>query len=240
MADRPEPIHTRCPACHTTFRLRASLLDVAQGRVRCSHCGRVFDGVTQRVEVAPIAVGDDANITPEMHPEVVYGLDQERAAPRRSPLSGAVLAAVGLLLLALLGWQAYHGLREPLLASPTVRPWLERACDRLGCSLPALRDPGQIEIISRNVRSHPRVESALLVDLTMVNRAPFPQPFPLLLISFSNLDASWTAQRRFTPDNYLGGQRDAGETMPRDVPVQAVLELVDPGIEAISFSFDLQ
>ena len=36
---------TRCPSCQTVFRLRPEQLRVAQGRVRCSRCLHVFDGL---------------------------------------------------------------------------------------------------------------------------------------------------------------------------------------------------
>lgn len=40
---------TRCPACSTTFKLVADQLLVAQGWVRCGHCGEVFDASLQGV-----------------------------------------------------------------------------------------------------------------------------------------------------------------------------------------------
>jgi predicted Zn finger-like uncharacterized protein len=40
---------TRCPACATMFKLVADQLKVAQGWVRCGHCGEVFDASLQLV-----------------------------------------------------------------------------------------------------------------------------------------------------------------------------------------------
>jgi predicted Zn finger-like uncharacterized protein len=40
---------TRCPACATMFKVVADQLKVAQGWVRCGHCGEVFDAYLQFV-----------------------------------------------------------------------------------------------------------------------------------------------------------------------------------------------
>lgn len=38
-------MYTRCPQCHTTFRLTATQLKAAQGMVRCGHCQAVFQAM---------------------------------------------------------------------------------------------------------------------------------------------------------------------------------------------------
>lgn len=51
---------TRCPGCHTTFRVQAAQLSARSGRVRCGKCNRVFDGLAQIVE--------DEDATPNVGP----------------------------------------------------------------------------------------------------------------------------------------------------------------------------
>ncbi len=172
-------------------------------------------------------------------PEEVLGLDRElRPRPaRRHPATTLLLAFANVVLLGLAVLQLTLGLREPLLASAELRPWLERGCALVGCRLPALRDPERVEILARDVRAHPRYANALLVDLTIVNRAAYVQPFPVMQLTFTSLDEQWFAQRRFQPAEYLGPNRGTAERLPPDIPVQVVLELLDPGPEAVSYQF---
>jgi predicted Zn finger-like uncharacterized protein len=54
---------TRCPGCHTVFRVTAQQLAMREGQVRCGHCKTVFDGIAERIVLAPQARGaerDDA------------------------------------------------------------------------------------------------------------------------------------------------------------------------------------
>ena len=180
---------------------------------------------------------------PPPNPEAaqVFGLEQpsqRRERPARGPVPTLLLTFANVVLLGLLALQLGLGLREPLLASPELRPWLERGCAVLGCRLSALRDPERVEIIARDVRAHPRYANGLLVDVTLVNRAPYVQPFPVMQLTFTSLDEQWFAQRRFQPAEYLGPNRGTAERLPPDIPVQVVLELLDPGPDAVSYQFD--
>ena len=50
-----EEQYTRCPGCHTVFRVTAQQLSMREGRVRCGHCRTVFDGIAALVSLAPSA-----------------------------------------------------------------------------------------------------------------------------------------------------------------------------------------
>ncbi len=49
----PEEKYTRCPGCHTVFRVTPEQLAIREGQVRCGHCKTVFDGVAQQISLAP-------------------------------------------------------------------------------------------------------------------------------------------------------------------------------------------
>jgi predicted Zn finger-like uncharacterized protein len=49
----PEEKHTRCPGCATVFRVTREQLEMRAGQVRCGRCKTVFDGVAQRISLAP-------------------------------------------------------------------------------------------------------------------------------------------------------------------------------------------
>ena len=50
---------TRCPHCHTSFRIKTQQLDLAQGAVRCGSCLQVFDASQYLIEPTQPAPKDD-------------------------------------------------------------------------------------------------------------------------------------------------------------------------------------
>jgi hypothetical protein len=106
------------------------------------------------------------------------------------------------------------------------------------CELPPRVDLSRIELVDRDVRQHPQVAGALLINATLVNRAAFTQPYPVLAITFSNPSGTPVAARRFNPAEYLGKQADTEAGMPTDTPLRVVLEIADPGEDAVSFQFE--
>ena len=145
-------------------------------------------------------------------------------------------AGFGLLLL-LLGFQWLYFNRAELSAQYYWRPALERMCDLLGCELPLRAEPDQLELLDRDVRQHPQVASALLINATFTNRSVFTQSYPLFEISFSNLAGTVVAVRRFKPSEYLAGGVDIEAGIAPDALVRVVLEVQDPGEDAVSYQF---
>lgn len=152
----------------------------------------------------------------------------------RTLIKGVAIAA----LLLLLGVQWLYFNRNVLASQQDWRPRLQALCAVLHCDLPLQIDRSRIELLNRDVRKHPRVAGALLINATLVNRAAFPQPYPTLEVIFSNSSGTPVAARRFSPAEYLGEQIDLQAGMPADVPMQVVLEIEDPGEDAVSFQFE--
>jgi hypothetical protein len=98
-------------------------------------------------------------------------------------------------------------------------------------------DLDRIGILDRDVRKHPAVEGALLINVVIVNRADFIQPYPLFEVSFSDKSGVPVAMRRFRPAEYLGAEIDPTSGMSPQTPAEVVLEVLDPGTEAVSFQF---
>ena len=100
-----------------------------------------------------------------------------------------------------------------------------------------VRDPTQIEMISRNVYTHPNASNALMVSTTLVNHAAYPQPYPDVQIDFSNVRGELIASRRFEPEEYLQLENEEPGLMQSGNPVTFGLEIRDPGQEAITYEF---
>lgn len=85
------------------------------------------------------------------------------------------------------------------------------------------------------IRSHPTERGALMVDFVLQNSAHFEQPFPNLLLAFTNLKAEQVAARRFLPEDYLGGELAGVHLMPMRQPIHIAIEIKDPGLSALSY-----
>ncbi|MFN8903041.1 MAG: DUF3426 domain-containing protein [Lysobacteraceae bacterium] len=160
--------------------------------------------------------------------------------PKVAPLTRAgrwrLAGAIALAGVAL-GVQVMLADWERLAASPTWRPWMERACARLGCTLPAWHEPGAFVVLSREIRPHPSQPQALLVTASFRNDARWPQAWPVLELALTDLDGQRIGLRRFQPAEYLGGA-PSRETLAPGQSASLALEILDPGNRAVAFEFD--
>lgn len=146
-----------------------------------------------------------------------------------------LVAALALVLVA----QCIVAEQARLSADARWRPWMERACASLGCTLPTWHDPHAMHVLTRDVRPHPSVSDALLISASFRNEAPWPQHWPKLELTLSNLDGHAIASREFTPSEYLGlGASE--QTIQAGQTASITLEVRDPGRQAVAFEFDFR
>ena len=119
-----------------------------------------------------------------------------------------------------------------------LKPYIEKACQHVPCGLEKQRDLEKIELLSRDVRSHPTRQGALLITATFINRAEFEQPYPQISLTLSNLTGEIIAYRHFMPEEYLGDEVGASSVMAVDVPATMIMEVLDPGNKTVSYRFD--
>lgn len=257
-----------CPGCGTRFRVTESQLDAAGGLVRCGACLTVFRAAEHEVDPAatPAATStggtderqarrhrsvlerSEASVpdsVPELDPASLSfdaeGLRLEslavaEAPPARRRWPWILLLAIGL---AALPAQYLHRNLDALAVDPEQRPWLERACELLGCELPAPVVADAIRSQRLTVQSHPERDDGLRVEIVLINRATWPQPFPDIELRFSDPDGAPVAARLFRPGEYLRGELSGRRTMPTGRPVRIALDLVDPGPEALNYEMHL-
>jgi len=245
-------MYTQCPHCLTVYQPTPHVLARGRGKLRCGVCENEFDAL-ERLSDQPIHAAAPS-ITPASAP---VRLDPEHAPqqghlfeppPADSPafVARATKSATrgdgawwaGSLLLALaLGAQMVMAQRGELARDPDWRGGLQLVCDRLGCALPAWRDTAALRLTARDVRPHPSVPDALMIDATFRNDAPWPQAWPVLQISLADLDGRPVALRRFDVSEYLGSApREA--TLAPGQSATATLEVQDPGKQAVAFAFE--
>lgn len=158
--------------------------------------------------------------------------------PRRSRLRPWLPWLAVLLLSLLLAAQSIHAERERLAAHAAWRPWLERLCALTGCRLPPWHDPKALRLMARDVRPHPSVPAALLISASFRNEAPWAQPWPELELSLADLDGHAIARRRFPPQEYLGIAAAPHALIQPGQTASVVLEVRDPGKQAVAFEFE--
>jgi predicted Zn finger-like uncharacterized protein len=117
---------TRCPSCHTHFRVHAEQLAVRAGQVRCGKCSRVFDALEHLIE--EIAPTRPPRPTSEFEARHADG-----AAAGHAP-EAATAAEVG----------AQAGESAPAQASAVVAEMAERAADTPEAA-PAVAEPANVD-----------------------------------------------------------------------------------------------
>jgi len=120
---------------------------------------------------------------------------------------------------------------------PALQPMLVSMCNKLPCRYTGNHNSKQIKILNRDVRLHPKIKGALLISATIMNQASYTQPYPTILLKFTDLTGSTVAQRYFLPKEYLGLLNKPFALMPSKKPVQLNIEILDPGSDAINFQF---
>lgn len=192
---------------------------------------------TEETESPADEAGNTAE-QPETDAPGSYSLPpQLESRPVRATLRTLFLGLSNLILIAALVLQYAYQHRVPLRENETLRPWLDTMCKLTDCPMPPKRDPDKIELVDNMMQSHPRYQNSLLVTATLINRADYAQPYPIVEITMTDLQQKVVAQRTFTPEEYLAGDFSRMGFTP-NVEVPLMLELTDPGNNAVGFKFD--
>ncbi|HEX7028464.1 MAG TPA: DUF3426 domain-containing protein [Gammaproteobacteria bacterium] len=173
-------------------------------------------------------------VSPEMLKHILLG---KRKASRGATAGWSAAIVIGVLGLLL---QIAYLKRDWLADHPRAGPIVVDFCKRIpGCELTPKRDLSQLQLVSRNVYSHPNEAAALMISAVIVNAANFSQPFPILLVSMSDVQGKVVAERYFHPSEYLPEKPGTSEMQPGKA-ISVNLEVMDPGQNALAFELDFQ
>lgn len=228
----------QCPQCLTLLQT-----DDSTGRkdkIRCTHCGYLFEA---SADIHPVPAQEDT-----LSSQVTEASTMLTAADRLALAEDGTMTAAGgntvawtlacVLMVLAMALQIVYFKRNQLLTVPNWQPVIESMCQMFHCRLHMPQDLSQIRIVGRDVRSHPTINNALAISVTLKNTAPFRQAYPDLRLRFSDRQGKILASRRFTPAEYLAKSVRINEGMPADTPVQGNLLIVDPGKDAVNFEFE--
>lgn len=121
---------------------------------------------------------------------------------------------------------------------PELRAFYSPFCKISICELPPQEDVGKIRGSNLIVRTHPHQAQALIVDTIVNNRAAFSQKLPIIQLSFSDIQGSVIASRKFKPSEYLSNELKTLKKLPSHTPIHLSLEIADPGAQAVSYHMD--
>lgn len=238
---------TLCPQCKTVHPLNAAILSQARGLVLCGQCGRTFSALSFLFDQWPSgeahrpASGPDATLpvlkaTPRT--DIPAGktppesIEPDPAKTKTSQLAWSLATALLIVLTVVnLTWT----FREPLLKSPRISNWMKQAGWLQVEQQGLLKDPQHIQLVSRDMHTHPTRSGILVLSLTFVNLASRNQVFPDLELTLMDAANQPVAQRRLLPVDYLRAGADTSAGLAADVYLPVLLELGDPGEQAVGF-----
>ncbi len=146
----------------------------------------------------------------------------------------AGVAALSLLLLL----QMIHGARNDLVRSPAFGPIVAGAYSFFGVSLLAPTDLASYELRQWGAASDPNEADRLMLRASIVNRAAYAQPFPLLRLVLQDRFGGTLGMRDIGPADYLPGAGASGLLGPGE-RADALIRIVDPGADAVGFELDI-
>ncbi len=215
--------------------------------MQCGQCGRTFSalsflfdewpaGEAHRPATGPntalpvLGPASKADAESEEAPSENDEADPSKAKPRQQAWALATAALV-ILTIANIGWT----FRQPLLDQPKINTWLKQAGWLQVEQQGLLKEPQQIQLVSRDMHTHPTRSGILVLSLTFVNLAQRNQVFPELEITLMDAANQAVAQRRLQPEEYLRAGADTQTGLATDVYLPVLLELGDPGERAVGF-----
>jgi hypothetical protein len=146
----------------------------------------------------------------------------------------AGVATLAFLLLV----QVVHSQRDSLVQSPALGPAVAGIYAFLGLSVLAPTDLAAYELRQWGAASDPNEANRLMLRASIVNRASYAQPFPLLRLTLQDRFGGTLGLRDIGPADYLPGSGASGLLAPGQ-RADALIRIVDPGSEAVGFELDI-
>jgi predicted Zn finger-like uncharacterized protein len=161
-----------------------------------------------------------------------------RAAKRqRKPWVWLLFSLV--LLVALLAQAAWF-LRDTLVSRfPAVRPGFEQACAVLGCSLSLPHDASLMRILGSDLQAEPGNARQLRLNLTLGNRAPHPQAWPMLVLTLTDSRDRPQSRRSFAPSEYLADPARVAAGIAAGSEIPLTLSLTTRDLKLAGYHLEL-
>ncbi|HPT49314.1 MAG TPA: DUF3426 domain-containing protein [Accumulibacter sp.] len=184
------------------------------------------------------ANGDEIVPPPRMaQPEARHWLASPVGKPvpitARQQRGTPYLVVALLLLLALVGQSLFHFRTALAIALPGMRPVLATLSGFLGTDIPLPRHIDLVNIESSDLQSEPGGRRLLILQSTLRNRANYPQAYPALELTLTDVDDKAIARRVLFPRDYLPSKAEAA--FPANADLEFRLGLDTTGIDSAGY-----
>jgi Protein of unknown function (DUF3426) len=180
---------------------------------------------TQAPESAHESAPDFAPTTPAAAPG---------GTRRRWPMPVAIAALAMLLAL-----QILLADRAQLAADARWRPMLAVLCGALRCELPPWHEPTAFTLVDRDVRPDPARPGVLHVSARFRNDARWPQAWPQVLLTLSDVDGRVAGARLFSPREY-GARLLTQKPIASGQVADIAMDVIEPAPDIVAFTFDFR
>jgi predicted Zn finger-like uncharacterized protein len=247
-------MYTRCIACHTVHPVNAALLARGAGKYRCGKCNTLNNALESLFDSWP----DAGTAPPQAGSVPTFGLNLDLEGARQdavfadqepadlSATSGkrgiprTAWIAVTVLLVLATAFNFAHFFRQPLMDNPQLQRGLVKVGLQEEPPEAGMPDLDLIELVSSEMRSHPGQLGALQLSATITNRARVKQAYPELEVVLLDSLGQPLASRVFEPSDYLAQGAEASRGMAPGAYLPLVLNLADPGQQAVGFELKIR
>ena len=239
---RPEQLaahygDVRCGRCGDVFNANEHLAEVEevssiaveeQRPGPLSESGNLEEPGSQIVAEPPVPLPD---AIVEAAPEPQHEIPETQPAPRLTSSSSVQPKALPswsmwpitlLLILAALGQTVYYTRTEIAASLPQSRPFLEKACAFLSCAVELPQRANLLSIEDTDLQEDPEHQGVYVLTCNLINGADFPQAYPSLELTLTDLYGKAVLRRVLSPEEYLpesvskdGGLQASGEATLR-------------------------
>ena len=119
-----------------------------------------------------------------------------------------------LLFLSLAGLGIYEYRAAIATRYPDLRPAMQSACERVGCSVPWQNDELAVKLEDSELLEVPGQPGQITLSTRIRNLSEHPQEFPMLQLTLTDIDGQASVRRVFSPAEYLGRPLRPGDAMP--------------------------
>lgn len=147
--------------------------------------------------------------------------------PARHVVVWSLLSTIALAALAIQA--GLHFRTEIGVLVPQVRPYLEAACEFIGCEVLLPRRADLLSIESSDLQADGQRQGVIVLNALLRNRAPFAQEFPDLELTLTDPGERAVIRKVLKPRDYLQEKRSTlGQGMAGGTE-EAIRVFLDPG-----------
>lgn len=178
---------------------------------------------------------------PEPEPErkFVSRPPEFKPTPVRAPVREVppwLLIPLALLLFVLAAGQAIYFLRSEIAVRlPQTKPYLIQACALIGCSVELPRNARLLSIDDSDLQEDAAHKNVLILTATLVNRADYPQAYPLLELTLTDIHDKPVLRRSLGPHEYMPPGTDLKSGLAAGSDAHVRLTFTADGIAATGY-----